>query len=276
MLRSLAFVLIVLGLAAALAEPPAQPAPLSDPAGWWSADQMLPEERFDPLGRRRPSPHEHPAPVDNGVEPSLYRLWGLQPLQAQLLRPGEAILEVWARPSGSVRQTVVRLTVRNDGKAFVQARVGIACCTPEIARRVDIDSSLASDLGDRVVALSRDPAWDSPASVSVTEEDGAVDDLCVAGVAYDLTMVTPGRARHLRRACAPEAVGQVAEALALALSAPLGRDTRYDVLFAGETSFETERRAYEQLLARGGRLKAGLAPGSGPGPSLAQPTEPSP
>ncbi|WP_236627746.1 hypothetical protein [Caulobacter sp. B11] len=62
------------------------------------------------------------------VDPLLYRLWGLQPLQAQLVRRGELILEVWARPARGVRQAVVRVTVRRDGRAFVQARAGLGCC----------------------------------------------------------------------------------------------------------------------------------------------------
>jgi hypothetical protein len=46
-------------------------------------------------------PRRTPIPIDNGVEPLLYRLWGLQPLQSQILKRGELILEVWARPAAA-------------------------------------------------------------------------------------------------------------------------------------------------------------------------------
>ena len=46
------------------------------------------------------------------------------------------MLEVWVRPALSVRQSVVRITVRRDGKAFVQARAGLAGCEAGIARRM--------------------------------------------------------------------------------------------------------------------------------------------
>jgi len=78
----------------------------------------------------------------NGVDPNLYRLWALPPLQWQALRGAEMILEVWTRHANSVRQTVARIVVRRDGKAFVQGRAGLACCEAGIARRVRFDAEL--------------------------------------------------------------------------------------------------------------------------------------
>jgi hypothetical protein len=280
---------------AAMAQPPAQPAP--DPAAWWSAEQIVLETQFDPLGRRRPGRHEIPVPIDNGIEPSLYRLWGLPPLQNQLVRSGEMILEAWARPSGGVRQTVSRIIVRRDRRVFVQARVGIACCTPEIARRVDIDAELPAAAAAGFLVLRGSPVWNAPRVVTVDE--GGAEAVCVSGVDYDLTLVTPGRARHLHRSCSPEAVGEVADALSAAFSAPLGQDPRYDVLYAAGSAFEAERHAYQRLIASGGRLKAApasraqpppvpvapdaeappdanLAPTPPPGPSSGQVPEPRP
>ena len=101
-------------------------------------------EAADPLGGRRAFRGEQPAPIDNGVDPSTYRLWGLTPLQWQLVRGEEMILEVWVRPSLSVRQSVVRVIVRRDGKAFVQARAGLACCEAGISRRVGFDAELSA------------------------------------------------------------------------------------------------------------------------------------
>jgi hypothetical protein len=295
--------LLVLPIAIAAADPaltqPAAPLTPSDPAAWWSAEQIVPEQRFDPLGRRRPGRHEVPAPVDNGIDPSLYRLWGLPPLQNQLVRSGDMILEVWARPSGGVRQTVSRITVRRDGRVFVQARVGIACCRPEIARRVDIDAELPAASAARFQALRDHPMWKAPRSVAVDAGEGDVEGICVSGVNYDLTLVVPGRARHLHRGCYAEAVGEVADALSTALSAPLGQDPRYDVLYASATGFDAARQAYQHLIASGGRLKpaqatraqppsvpvapdaeappdANLAPTPPPGPSSAAPSEPRP
>jgi hypothetical protein len=129
-------------------------------AGQQPAPQAVPRRRpIPPSGGRRKSPSRRPSripsragacarastlvPIDNGVDPLLYRLWGLQPLQSQLIKRGELVLEVWARPATGVRQAVIRVTVRRDGRAFVQARAGLGCCTPEIGRRVDIDAELA-------------------------------------------------------------------------------------------------------------------------------------
>jgi hypothetical protein len=189
-----------------------------------------------------------------GIEPMLYRLWGLPPLQTQLVRRGEVIIELWARPSEGVRQAVVRVTVRGDGRAFVQVRAGLGCCTPEIARRIDVDAELPAGSATRFRALAAQPAWDDARVVSVDYRDGSIQGLCVAGVAYDLTLVVPGRARHLHRFCESEAVGEVADILETMIGAAIGRDPRFDVLFPLGGDFRRERAAYQRLIAQGGRL----------------------
>jgi hypothetical protein len=191
------------------------------------------------------------------VDPLLYRLWGLQPLQSQLIKPGEMVLEVWARPATGVRQAVVRVTVRRDGRAFVQARAGLGCCTPEIGRRVDIDAELAAQQIPPLKTLVGAPMWGQPRSVIVDYGGGAVEPVCLEGVSWDVTLLVPGQARHLRRACDDAEVGSIAPALAAALSAASGRDARFDVMFARGGDFSRQQQAYDSLIASGGRLKAG-------------------
>jgi hypothetical protein len=86
------------------------PSPASSPLA--QAVQTPPPD--PPSGGRRRFPSRRPSrtrsraaaaarrdelvPIDNGVDPLLYRLWGLQPLQSQLIKRGELVLEVWARP----------------------------------------------------------------------------------------------------------------------------------------------------------------------------------
>ena len=97
---SLAGLIAGLALAAQQAAPPFTPnLPPPDPAVWWSPETPRPSSDLDPLYGRRLGRREEPIPIANGVEPLLYRLWGLQPLQNQLVRRGEIMLEVWARPS---------------------------------------------------------------------------------------------------------------------------------------------------------------------------------
>ena len=247
--------------------PPAEaaiwPYPAPDPKTWWDDDRPKPDEAADPLGGRKLGARERLTAVDNGIEPTVYRLWGVQPLQTQVLRGEEMILEVWARPARSVRQTVIRVTVRRDGDAFVQARAGLACCEADIARRVGFDAKLPAGSGAAFLALRAHPMWDAPRDVRVSET-GASDAVCVDGTSYDLTLMVPGRSRSLRRACDLAEIGQVADALEPALNAALGHEPRIDVLFADRGAFATARGAYQSLLAEGGTLKA--APQARPQP----------
>ena len=252
---------LIAGLVAGLALAGQQPAPATavppppDPAAWWSpAIPKTPPEQ-DPFQGRRLRPGETLVPIDNGVDPLLYRLWGLQPLQSQLIKRGELVLEVWARPATGVRQAVVRVTVRRDGRAFVQARAGLGCCTPEIGRRVDIDAELAPQQIAPLRALVSDPLWGQPRAVTIDYGGGAVEAVCLDGVSWDITLLVAGQARHLRRACDDAEVGSIAPALTAALSAASGRDARFDAMFARGGDFSRQRKAYEALIASGGRLK---------------------
>jgi hypothetical protein len=246
---------LIAGLALAIqqAPPPLSPAP----ATWWSPEITRPPAELEPLYNRRLGRDERPVPIDNGVKPLLYRLWGLQPLQSQIVRKGELILEVWARPARGVRQAVVRVTLRRDGRAFVQARAGLGCCTPEIGRRVDINAELADIQIAPLKALPGDPVWSQPRSVIVDYGGGAVSALCVDGVSWDVTLVVPGQARHLRRACDDAEVGSIAAILSAAIGATAGRDPRFDAVLPRGADFSPQRRAYDDLLASGGRLVAG-------------------
>jgi len=255
--RLAAAALLALALAAssAVAAPPAPeevwPAP--DPRSWWDEARPKPPEAADPLGNRRLNGSERPVAVDNGVDAVTYRLWGLPPLQTQVVRGGEMILEIWIRPSGGVRQSIVRIVLRRDGKAFVQARAGLVCCEPGIARRVGFDAEID---GGPFRTLRDHPMWDAPRNVRVAEAGGLAETLCIDGTAYDLTLAVAGRARSLRRACDAAAIGQVADALEPALHAALGHEPRLDVLFPDAGDFTAARRAYETLIKEGGSLKA--------------------
>jgi hypothetical protein len=237
--------------------PQALPIPLPDPAVWWAPEIPKPPPEQDPFQGRRLRPGEKLATIDNGVDPLLYRLWGLHPLQSQLIKRGELVLEVWARPATGVRQAVIRVTMRRDGRAFVQARAGLGCCTPEIGRRVDIDAELAPQQIAPLKALVAAPMWSQPRSVIVDYGGGAVEPVCLEGVSWDVTLLVPGQARHLRRACDDAEVGSIAPALAAALSAASGRDARFDAMFARGGDFSRQQQAYDSLIASGGRLKAG-------------------
>ena len=260
----LAGLLMGLPLAGQQPAPQAVPPP-PDPAVWWAPEIPKPPPEQDPFQGRRLRPGETLVPIDNGVDPLLYRLWGLQPLQSQLIKRGELVLEVWARPATGVRQAVVRVTVRRDGRAFVQARAGLGCCTPEIGRRVDIDAELATQQIAPLKALTGAPLWSQPRSVIVDYGGGAVEPVCLEGVSWDVTLLLPGQARHLRRACDDAEVGSIAPALAAALSAASGRDARFDAMFARGGDFSRQQRAYDSLIASGGGLKPGT--GSRPQPS---------
>ena len=77
-----------------------------------------------------------------------------------------------------------------------------------------------------------------------------------AGTAYDLTLLVPGRARSIRRACDDAEVGQAADILEPVLRAALGHDPRFDVIFPGGGDFSAARSAYAALVRDGGTLKA--------------------
>jgi len=229
------------------------PYPAPDPKAWWTDKRPKVEEAADPLGGRRIGRGERLPAVDNGLDASTYRLWGLMPLQWQVVRPGEMIVEVWVRPSNSVRQSVVRAIVKGD-EAFVQGRAGLACCEAGISRRMGFDAKLPPGWADRLAALSKHPAWTSPRDVLV-DEAGSAEALCVEGTSYDLTLVIPGgRSWTLRRACDPAEIGEAADILEAVLGAAMGQDPRFDVIFPGGANFTTARNAYRSLVANGGRL----------------------
>jgi hypothetical protein len=246
------------------------PYPVPDPKSWWTDERLKVPEAANPLGGRRVAHGQALLRIDNGIDASTYRLWGLMPLQWQILYPGEMVLEVWVRPATSVRQSVVRITVRRDGKAFVQGRAGIACCEADIARRVGFDAELPQGSAQAFLALRDNPMWRTPRLVRVSRKDEA-EGLCVDGLSYDLTLVLPDRVRSLHRACEDAEIGQAADALEPALRAALGHDPRFDVLFPGGIDFAAERKAYHELIAQGGALKADPAaraepPGAEPAP----------
>lgn len=239
--------------------PVAPPAPPPDPAVWWSNEIPRPASELEPLAGRRLGRKEEPVPIDNGVDPLLYRLWGVQPLQTQLVRRGELVLEAWARPARGVRQAVIRVTVRRDGRAFVQARAGLGCCTPEIGRRVDINAELPGERIAAFKALAGDPAWSQPRSVIVDYGGGSIEALCVDGVSWDVTLLVPGQARHLRRACDDAEIGSIASVLSAVVGAAAGRDPLFDAVLPRGGDFSRQSKAYADLIAQGGRLKAGTS-----------------
>jgi hypothetical protein len=240
------------------------PYPAPDPKAWWDDKWPKLPEASDPLGGRRVGRGERLPSIENGVDASTYRLWGLMPLQWQVLRGDEMILEVWVRPARSVRQSIVRITVRRDGEAFVQARAGLACCEAAISRRLGFDARLPAGSAQKFLALRNNPMWSAPRDVRVDEGNGAADAVCVDGTSYDLTLVVPGRARAIRRACDSAEIGQAADALEAALGAAYGHDPRFDVLYPGGVSFAAYRGAYEDLIKGGGRLKPVTNPRSAP------------
>ena len=152
---------------------------------------------------------------------------------------------------------------------MARARAGLGCCEPGIARRVGFDAELPAGSAAKFLALRDDPLWDAPREVRVAEGLDAADALCVDGTSYDLTLVVPGKSRSVRRACDSAEVGQAADVLEAALSAALGHEPRFDVIYPTGASFETARAAYRQLVAEGGQLKP--APRSRPQPPTFQP-----
>ena len=235
------------------AQPAPAPPPAPDPAAWWSAPELR-NDLLDPLGNRRPG-RGPPATIAAPVDASVYRLWGLMPLQTQVLRRDETVFETWVRPVDASRQAVVRVVLRTDGRVFVQARAGVGCCGPGVGRRVDIDRELPRESAAAFKALKADALWTQPEHVLV-QEDGAVSALCVDGIAYDLMRVEARRATHLRRSCDPAEVGSVATALRTILGAAQGFDPRFDAAFEDGFGFANEATEYAKLGQRGGGLAA--------------------
>jgi hypothetical protein len=262
------------------------PFPPPDPKTWWEDKWPKPGEEADPFGGRRVRRGERLPTVDNGIDASTYRLWGLMPLQWQLVRGDEMIFEVWTRPTGTVRQTVTRVAVRNDGRTFVQARAGLACCEAGIGRRVGFDKELPAGSADRFRALRDHWVWKSPRDVRVAEA-GAAEAVCVEGVAYDLTLLTSQGARTVRRACDLAEVGEGAEVLEAVIGAAMGHEPRFDLIFRGGADFSAARTAYRQLIESGGQLRPDPlarrrvpnveprpAPEAEPAPATPAPTDP--
>jgi hypothetical protein len=179
------------------------------------------------------------------------------------------ILEVWVRPSRNVRQAITRITVRDDGRAFVQGRVGYACCEAGIGRRVGFDAELPAGAAQTFLALRSDPIWASPREVQAVHDKSTTETICVSGVGYDLTLLTAQGARSLHRECDDVAVGQAANALEPALRAALGHEPRFDVMFHNRIDFALERQAYQEFASGGGVLKA--SPNSRSRPPGAEP-----
>jgi hypothetical protein len=241
---------------ASAAEAEIWPFPPPDPQSWWDDKRPKPSEAADPLGGRRlPRGQRLPA-IDNGVDAATYRLWGLMPLQWQLLRGDEMILEVWVRPARNVRQSIVRITVRSDGRGFVQGRAGYACCEAGIGRRIGFDAELPPATTQAMLALGVHPMWSAPREVQQAHDPTTTDVVCVSGVGYDLTLLTRRGSRSLHRACDDVAIGQVADALEPTLRAALGHDARFDILFRNRIDFAAERQAIQDFAASGGVLKA--------------------
>jgi hypothetical protein len=258
---ALGLALILMAPAPGLAQTPTEsppgaawPYPPPDPREWWEAERPAPPDAADPMARRR-LPRSGPAPVTTPIEPTLYRLWGLPPLQTQVVYGGEAMIEVWRRPSNSVEQMVVRLTARRDGKAFVQVRAGRACCEPDIARRVGFDVELPAGYRSRILELAQAPVWNSPRDAVAQEGSASVGSICLDGVAYDLIRLTEDAGGVLRRDCEDAEIGQAADLLETAIGAALGYELRIDVLLPNGADFSRERSAYETLIAGGGRIK---------------------
>lgn len=191
----------------------------------------------------------------NGVDASLYRLWGLQPLQSIALRRSEAVYELWFRPTDSTRQAVIRVILRADGEGFVQARAGRGCCSPEISRRVDINAQLTPEARRGLLRLREDPTWSQPRNVVVSEGEGVVSSVCVDGASYDLTLLDDRRAVHLRRSCDPSEIGSAATLIQAIVGAARGHDPRFDAVFA-EQPLARYAQSYAQLLEVGGRIRA--------------------
>lgn len=243
--------------APAAAQPASAPATgfeaAADPAHWWRNPERRIEDRFNPLGRRRWTRNDRPLTIERAPDASLYRLWGLTPLQTQAIRRDDTVIEAWVRPTAQRPEAVVRLTVRGDGRVFAQARAGFACCRPDISRRVDVDVELPRERRDAVLALASDPLWSQPEHV-VAQEAGAVSSLCVDGISYDLYLARNGRGLHRRRSCDDAEVGSAATVLEAVFAAVRGVEPRLDAAVPQNGNFQVQRAYYAQFASAGGAL----------------------
>jgi hypothetical protein len=154
-----------------------------------------------------------------------------------------------------VRQAIIRITVRRDGRAFLQVRAGLGCCKPEIVKRIDINEELPAGSADAFAALAQLDVWNQPREVVLREAAaGAVEGVCVNGVAYDLTLVTASRDYHLRRNCDPVEVGSIAPVLQPMVAAVIGKNPYVDYLFPRGANYEADAAAYQSFIATQGRL----------------------
>ncbi len=225
----------------------------SNPSAWWENPERRIEDRFNPLGRRRWNRNDRPLELERAPDASLYRLWGLTPLQTQAIRRDDTVIEAWVRPTAQRPEAVVRLTVRGDGRVFAQGRAGFACCRPDISRRVDVDVELPRERRDAVLALASDPLWGQPEHV-VAQEAGAVSSLCVDGISYDLYLARNGRGLHRRRSCDDAEVGSAAVVLEAAFAAVRGVEPRFDAAVPQNGNFQAQQAYYAQFTATGGAL----------------------
>lgn len=240
--------------------PEAPPAPT--PKEFWEAPEVWLTDVQDPFGTRRASRGEVAPKTPGAPEPSYYRLWGLQPLQIQFLRAGETVMEVWVRPEGGSRQAMIRVTVRSDGRAFVQARAGVPCCSPAINKRVEVDAELPAGEDRRFTALAAHALWTQPKDVVIDDGSGALEPLCVGGNAYDLYLLQQGRFVHARRDCGGAETGSASDVLTALVGAALGRDARFDFMFPRGADFSREKAQHAELVASGGRLAPPKPPAS--------------
>ncbi|WP_236627747.1 hypothetical protein [Caulobacter sp. B11] len=119
---------------------------------------------------------------------------------------------------------------------------------------MDIDAELTDEQAIGLKALTGDALWSQPRAVTVDYGGGSVAPICIDGISWDVTLLVPGQARHLRRACDDAEVGSIAPALAAALTAASGRDPRFDAVFAHGGDFSRQAAAYDALTKEGGRL----------------------
>lgn len=256
------------------ADPLAAPAPAYDPAVWWNGMERVPDERFDPLGRRHWGRGDRPLVVQRAPEAGLYRLWGLTPLQTQSVRRGDMVMEVWVRPTADRPTMVVRVTVRSDGEVFAQGRAGYACCRPDVQRRVDVDLRLPRAVRDSITVLRNDPLWRQPEHVVVRETADALSSLCVRGTSYDLYLAVDGRAIHRRRSCDDAEVGSAGAVLEALFGAVRGQDPRLDAAMPRNGDFQRERAYWAEFSAGGGVLAPDTgAPVEPPAPEAQPPEE---
>ncbi len=266
-ISAVALALCALTAIPVFAQEPPPTAPVQDGRAWWENPERRVDERVNPLGARRWRSDDRALQVERAPDASLYRLWGLQPLQSQAVRRNETVFEIWVRPTANRPEAVVRLTIRGDGRVFAQGRAGFACCRPDISRRVDVDLELPRSTRDSFLALRADPLWSQPEHV-VAQEPGAVSSLCVDGISYDLYLAQNGRGVHRRRSCDDAEIGSAAPVLEALFAAVRGQDSRLDAAVPQNGLFANQRAYYASFQASGGRLI--------PAPAAPQSDEPPP